>query len=108
MLLISKNYLMELVKMLKAEYKAEGGKLIKVQMTKRGNKIDSIKITGDFFMHPEDLIDELEKALLGCLLNEDVIVETIERFIKDRGAVLLGAAPEDFAKCIIKAGGGDG
>lgn len=93
--------------MLRAEYKAEGGKLIKVQMTKKGDKIDSIKITGDFFMHPEDLIDELEKALLGCPLDENIIAETIKCFIRDRDVVLLGATPEDFAKCIIKAGGKD-
>lgn len=94
--------------MLKAEYKAEGGKLIKVQMTKKGDKIDSIKITGDFFMHPEDLIDDLEKILLGCPLDENIIAETVKRFIRDRDVVLLGATPEDFAKCIIKAGGRDG
>ncbi|MCX8170776.1 MAG: hypothetical protein N3E47_02210 [Candidatus Bathyarchaeota archaeon] len=94
--------------MLKAEYKVEGGKLIKVQLAKREGKIDAIKITGDFFMHPEDLIDELEKALLGCPLNENAIAETIRRFVRDRGVILLGATPEDFAKCIIKAGGGNG
>lgn len=94
--------------MLRAEYKAEGGKLIKVQLSKKDNKIGFIKITGDFFMHPEELIEDLEKSLVGCVINEEAIAETIRRFIEERGVILLGATPEDFARCIVKAGGGGG
>jgi len=94
--------------MLRAEYKAEGGKLIKVQLKKEDDKIGFIRITGDFFMHPEDLIEDFEKALLGCPINEDVITKVIRDFINERRATLLGATPEDFAKCIIKAGGNVG
>lgn len=89
--------------MFRAEYKVEGGKLIKVQVSKIGEKIGFVKITGDFFMHPEDLIEDLEKSLLGCPLDEKTITEVIRRFIKDKGVVLLGVSPEDFAKCIIRA-----
>lgn len=94
--------------MLKAEYKVEGGKLIKVQLSKDDNKIGFIKITGDFFMHPEEAIDGLEDILKGCPIDEKVITETIKRFISKEKVTLLGVAPEDFAKCIVKAGGGDG
>ena len=93
--------------MFRAEYKAEGGKLIKIQLRKEDDKIGFIKITGDFFMHPEDIIEDLERVLLGCSLDEKVIAETIKHFMHERGAVLLGATPEDFARCIIKAGGSD-
>lgn len=92
--------------MFKAEYKVEGGKLIKVHLSKEDNRIHTIKITGDFFMHPEEIIDDLEKSLVGCPLNETAIAETIRCFIEERGVTILGATPEDFAKCIIKAGGG--
>jgi len=94
--------------MFKAEYKVEGGKLIKVQLEKKDGKIDFIKITGDFFMHPEELIEDLEKTLIGCSLDETKITKAIKDFIKKNGVSLLGVAPEDFAKCIIKAGGGNG
>ncbi|MEM2454465.1 MAG: lipoate protein ligase C-terminal domain-containing protein [Candidatus Bathyarchaeia archaeon] len=93
---------------MRAEYKAEGGKLIKVQLGRKDDQITFIRITGDFFMHPEELIEELEKSLIGCVIDEKAITETIKRFIEEREVTLLGATPEDFAKCIVRAGGGDG
>ncbi|MEM2559546.1 MAG: lipoate protein ligase C-terminal domain-containing protein [Candidatus Bathyarchaeia archaeon] len=94
--------------MLRAEYKAEGGKLIKVQLRKENNRISFVRITGDFFMHPEELIEDLERSLTGCIIDERDITEVIKRFMEEREVILLGATPEDFAKCIVKAGGGGG
>jgi len=92
----------------KATYKVEGGKLIKVQLMERDGKIQEIKITGDFFLHPEDLIEDLEKALIGKPLKERDLAESIRNLIKKREATLLGASPEDFAKCVLMAGGKSG
>lgn len=92
----------------KAEYKVEGGKLIKVQLEEKEGKISMIKIMGDFFMHPEELIESLENSLVGCAFNELEITETIKNFIKTNKITLLGVSPEDFAKCIMKAGVGSG
>lgn len=94
--------------MRKATYKVEGGKLIKVQLLERDGKIHEIKITGDFFLHPEDLIEDLEKALIGKPLKERDLAESIRSLIQNREATLLGASPEDFAKCILMAGGKSG
>jgi lipoate-protein ligase A len=91
----------------KAQYKVEGGKLIRVQLKAEGNRIKKVKITGDFFLHPEVLIDELERTLEGVMLHEQVLAEHIKAFIKKNEAVLLGVSPEDFAKCIVMAGAND-
>jgi lipoate-protein ligase A len=88
----------------KAQYKVEGGKLVKVQLRFEADKIKKVKITGDFFLHPEELIDELEKTLEGSRVNEKLLTNYITAFIKKHDAVLLGATPEDFAKCIMMAG----
>ena len=87
----------------KAEYKVAGGKLIRVQLVKKGSRIEKLRITGDFFLHPEELIEDLEKALVGCALNISDLDEFIGAFVEKRGATLLGASPEDFAKCIAMA-----
>jgi lipoate-protein ligase A len=92
----------------KAEHKVEGGKLIKVQLDEKNGKIIKVKIMGDFFMHPEELIEELEKSLIGCTLNEPEIAKTIKNFIEKNNITLLGVSPEDFAKCIMKAGESSG
>ena len=89
--------------MRKAEYKVAGGKLIRVQLVKKETMIEKVKITGDFFLHPEELIEDLEKALVGQALNMSNLDEFIGAFIKRRGATLLCASPEDFAKCITMA-----
>lgn len=87
----------------RAEYKVKGGKLIKVKLSENGFKISQIKITGDFFLHPEVLIDELEEALLVHPLDEAELTAFIEAFLSKRNATLLGASPADFAKCIVMA-----
>ena len=91
----------------KAEYKVEGGKLVKVQLQKRGNAIGKIKITGDFFLHPEEFIEELERRLEGRLLDEEDLAEHINALVEKNEAVMLGASPEDFARCIMMAGEDD-
>lgn len=91
----------------KATYKVEGGKMIKVQLTEEEDKILEIKITGDFFLHPEELIEDLEDALKGKPLSERDLAEAIRDLVQARAATLLGASPEDFAKCILMAGGRD-
>ena len=91
----------------KAQYKVEGGKLIKVQLETEGTRVKKVKITGDFFLHPEELIEELEKGLEGATLYEQVLADRIEEFIKKNKAVILGASSEDFARCIVMAGASD-
>jgi len=90
----------------RATYKVKDGKLIKVWVVEHHGRIEKIKITGDFFLHPETLIDEMEAALVNKPLNEGVIAGTIERLMKERDATLIGASPEDIAKCIMMAAEG--
>jgi len=90
----------------KSTYKVEGGKLVKVQLKERDGKITEVIITGDFFLHPEEIIEDLERSLIGKSLDEESITEHIDKFLKDRGALLLGVSPKDLAKCIILASEG--
>jgi lipoate-protein ligase A len=92
----------------KAEYKVEGGKLVKAQVERKDDRILRVKITGDFFIHPEEFLEELEEALAGKLLDESILKGFIRSLAERRGAVLLGVSPEDLAKCIVMAGEGDG
>lgn len=88
----------------RAEYKVEGGKLVKAQVTVDGDKIGKVKITGDFFLHPEDFLEELEEAVVGSPLEEASLAKLIRGLAEKRNATLLGVSPEDFAKCIVMAG----
>jgi len=88
----------------KATYKVKGGKMIKVNLTLNEGRIEEIKIMGDFFLHPEETIEDIERTLRGCILNEKRIGGLIRDALSRRGAVLLGASPEDLARCIMMAG----
>lgn len=87
----------------RAVYKVEGGKMIKVQLTQKDGKIEKLKMMGDFFLHPEEIIEEIESTLIGSPLEEEIITSSINALIEEKGATLLGAKPEDFAKCIVMA-----
>ena len=89
--------------MRKAEYKVQGGKLIRIKLAQKGTRIEKIKITGDFFLHPETLIDTLENILVGHVLYEQDLARSIKAFLKEKKAVILGVSPEDIAKCIMIA-----
>ncbi len=55
-------------------YKAQ--KLIKVK-AEYSDKIERIKITGDFFIHPEEGLEEIEKKLVGCPVEKGEIMARI-------------------------------
>ena len=62
-------------------YKVPGGKLLKISLEAEGNKIKSVKITGDFFMHPETGVELIEEAIAGKEIN-DKLADTIEKTMK--------------------------
>jgi lipoate-protein ligase A len=84
-----------------AEFKVQDGKLVEAKVKIVEGKIRDIQITGDFYMHPEEEIEELEKSLLGTPLEN--INDKIHRFFKEKNITLVGVKPEDFAKVILMA-----
>ena len=84
---------------LKGELKVKGGKLIKCTLELDEEKIKRIKITGDFFMYPEDAIEKLEKALQDTQFDEEEISKKVKEALKD--VELIGVAMEDFVDVIL-------
>ncbi len=84
---------------LKGELKVKGGKLIKCTLELHEEKIKRIKITGDFFMYPEDAIEKLEKSLQGIQFDEEEISKKVKEALKD--VELIGVAMEDFVDVIL-------
>jgi lipoate---protein ligase len=56
-------------------------KLIKIsiEFDDTTKTISSITITGDFFVYPEEKLDELESNLIGTELQRDVIINKIAK-----------------------------
>jgi len=81
-------------------HKVPGGKLLKVRLDYASGVINSLRINGDFFAHPEDAIERLESMLSGRALSE--IDSIINDFVKT-GVVLYGIAASDIAYAIREA-----
>jgi len=64
---------------------AKLGKIVKINLEykKESQVIHSIKITGDFFLHPEETIEQLEQGLCGVKLEKDDLKNKIQLVLKD-------------------------
>ena len=60
-------------------------KLLKIELKfqEKTRHIHSIKITGDFFVHPEEAIEILEASLVGIKLEKESLRNKISYILKD-------------------------
>lgn len=61
--------------------------------------INSIKITGDFFLYPEESLEYLEAQLKGTMLDKDKLKEKIDKCLKNSEA--FGFDTESMADAIL-------
>ena len=71
--------------LIKAKSISKLEKLVKIELgyLQKSMEIKSIKITGDFFLHPEETIEKLEGSLVGVKLEKDSIKNKIEYILKN-------------------------
>ena len=86
-----------------ADYKAPGGKLVRIRLKEEQGQIRSVEITGDFFLIPEESLGKLEKMLEDVPLREAELRLLMDRFFRGTGAKGLGVSPDDFVKAILSA-----
>jgi len=81
--------------MKRAEYKVPGGKLLVADTEVKEGVLTTVKVMGDFFMHPEEAIKDLEDALTGK--DASKIDEIVEEFFGGKDIILFGVSEKDFA-----------
>ncbi len=72
------------------------GKLIKVWARFKGEKILDIRITGDFFIYPEDTIERIEEGLKNRKISE--VMGIVEEIMK--GCEYIGIEPKDIEEAV--------
>jgi Bacterial lipoate protein ligase C-terminus len=92
---------------LASDYKALGGKMLRIRLTEKQGRIESAKISGDFFLIPEDSLPKLEKMLEDARLDENELRLLVDRFFRGTSAKGLGVSPDDFVKAILATRKGD-
>ena len=88
---------------LSADYKAPGGKMVRVRLEEKDGRIESIKLSGDFFLIPEESLSKLEKMLGDVRLEENELKLLVDRFFRGTNTHGLGVSPDDFVKAILAA-----
>ena len=68
-------------------------------------EINAVRINGDFFLHPEDSLPEIEKNLVGLSTATDhpAIAQRIHESLLTQKAAFIGVSPEDIAGTLIEA-----
>ncbi|VVB98493.1 Lipoate-protein ligase A subunit 2 [uncultured archaeon] len=89
----------------RASEKVAGGKLVRLELEHDGSRIVCAKITGDFFLHPEDALAEIENSLAGTDLRspESAFSARISRITSSSSAEMVGFSPEILARLIVRA-----
>jgi lipoate---protein ligase len=85
----------------RGEYKVPGGKLVVAEFTVVAGRLADVRITGDFFLFPDDAIRDIAAALNGAAAN----ASPSEWAALIRSAVglhveMLGFGPDDVAEAV--------
>ena len=88
-----------------ATEKISGGKLLRIKTLYTIHKIVDVKITGDFFMHPEEGVFALEKRVIGIPTNteKEEITRILDGAVQERSMELVGISTEDIARVLKKS-----
>jgi lipoate-protein ligase A len=83
--------------------KIDKGKLLKLDVEISGNKISTISINGDFFVHPEESIRQIEEYLEGQSISMHNILNAVRKAQEDHGIRMIGITPEAIADAVLSA-----
>lgn len=77
--------------------------MLRVRLTEKDGRIESVKLSGDFFLVPEESLPKLEKMLEDVRMDEKELKLLVDRFFRGTNAHGLGVSPDDFVKAILAA-----
>ena len=82
--------------------KAPGGKLVRVKVDLNPEKgfVENVQMQGDFFIHPEEFVEDIEQLLVNLdhKDSEESITVALGRLVEEQGAELVGVTPELIAR----------
>jgi len=93
-----------LIMISQARQKVKEGKVVKVEV-EYDEVIKNIRITGDFFLHPEDILDKIEKSIIGLekTVSVEAITSNINKLTECEDIQMIGISPESIAGLVKEA-----
>ena len=88
---------------LQAETKVPGGKLVRLH-AEVDAAIRRIRISGDFFLHPEEAIEHIEEALVGLPRNvgRDELLSRVENVCRIHKVTMIGVTSGAIADLLLE------
>ena len=88
----------------KSIYKIPNGKLVKISLDydENNNTISNVKITGDFFVYPEEAIETLENSLKNTEIKKEIILKRINSLISSNNIEFIGLNAEGITEAIMR------
>ncbi|MCF2142471.1 MAG: hypothetical protein K9W42_02065 [Candidatus Heimdallarchaeota archaeon] len=77
--------------------------VIEVELLLSEGKIEQISLTGDFFVYPEDSLEQFENSLIGVPINKEALSEAIAAFYSQQQFLTPGITVEDWVTVIFQA-----
>ena len=87
-----------------AEFKAPKG-VIKVELETENDRIVRISLGGDFFMYPEDALEQLEQKLIGVPVGRENLLAVVKEFYSG-GVQTPMVEQEHWVEAILRAARG--
>nr|WP_225751835.1 biotin/lipoate A/B protein ligase family protein [Pseudoclavibacter sp. Marseille-Q3772] len=86
------------------EYKVPGGKLVIVDLDVRDDRLADVRVAGDFFLEPDDALEQMGAALNGmpASASHETLTEVVRTALPE-DAQLLGFSPEAVAVVVRRA-----
>lgn len=91
----------------KSEMKVPNGKLLRADV-RAADTIEAVELHGDFFIYPEEALNDIEDALIGA--PQDSTADDLERQVRqalDENTELVGFQPVHVAEVVQKTLDGD-
>jgi lipoate-protein ligase A len=87
-----------------AERKVVNGKMIQATVSFQ-QSIRAVRFSGDFFLHPEEILEAIERVFFGLPVGFDSVetVHTIQQLLEKNKAELVGIAPTDLVAVVQEA-----
>ncbi|ANP71148.1 lipoate--protein ligase family protein [Cryobacterium arcticum] len=86
------------------EYKVPGGKLVVVDLEVVDNVISGFRLAGDFFLEPDDALEDINAAVNGLAADSDAAtIAAAVRAALPPEATLLGFSPESVAVAVRRS-----
>ncbi len=86
------------------EYKTPGGKLVIVDFSVANSTLNSVQVSGDFFLYPDDALPQITAAMEGLPITADgeAIAHRIANVLAP-DVVMLGFSPQAIGFAIRNA-----